>query len=442
MGALIRRETAVTGHRNVRCGCDVHDVLWPFAQSARRVLLATTALLLTACASTRTPDATGAGAAAGKSPEPIATPEVAADRPAAHPSEADRERASAQAPPEPENPPAEPAAEVTPTEAEAPVEAAAAQAQKPKPQRSKSNGCDRPEATDDLVGAGDVQETLEETTCAAALWMDGLFGEGRNLQAARQTSGFVEASTSYSEFKGAEQRLRFRVRFKLPNLQDRFNVVIGRDDEDEIRRDRTERFAVRSQLSGFEQNSSWLAGLGYSLPGTARFSSDFRIGTSGFAHPKLFVQQPTRYVLFTDENDLVYLRGTPFWNTRDGFGLTSGINYDHVLSPKFLLRFTEVGTINENTEGLDWYTGAILYHNLRHERALSYQLLVRGASNADEPLTEYGGRVVFRQPLIRKRLYAEVLTGYTWPREDPDLKRKGSAEVGLSVEMPFGSKDQ
>lgn len=305
----------------------------------------------------------------------------------------------------------------------------------------KTGDCERRDAPDDIAKVGDIQEVMEETTCVAALWMDGLFGEDRNLESARKTSGFLEASAGYSQFKKYEQDLRFRVRFKLPNLKSRFNVVIGRDSEDEIRRDRTERFAVRSRLSGFEDNSAWLAGLGYSLPGTENFSSDLRVGVSSVAHPRAFVQQPTRYVLFSDLNDLFYIRGTPFWNTRDGFGFTAGFNYNHVLTPKFLVRFTEVGTVSENSEGYDWFTGLILYQNLRGERALSYQLLIRGATDRPEPLAEYGGRVVYRHPLMPRRLYAELLTGYTWPRKDPDKERKGSAEVGLSLEVPFGRKD-
>lgn len=326
--------------------------------------------------------------------------------------------------------------------AESPVVAAPAAEPKPQdtPKGQLRRDCERPEAPDELGRVADMQEVIEETTCVAALWMDGLFGEGRNLDEARKTSGYLEVSSSYSEFEGADQRVRFRVRFRLPNLKDRLNLIVGRDDEEEIQRDRTERFAVRSQLRNIENDSAWLAGLGYSLPGTERFSSDFRIGVSSLSNPKLYLQQPTRYVLYSDTANLLYVRGTPFWNNLDGFGITAGINYDHALSSTLLLRLTEVGTVSEKTEGYDWFAGTILYQNLRNNRALSYQLLIRGATDAAEPLYEYGARMVFRQPLIEHRLYGELLGGYTWPRDDPSLAREGSAEVGFSLEMPFGEK--
>lgn len=395
-------------HQDLIRACDVQTAMSVMAQAALRVLVPVVALLVLAACATRTPV---------READPVPAPEPATPDPA------------------PQKIAQSPAAE---TVAEPGGETAEAEVEKKKRKGRKRRDCERPEAPDDIGRVGDMQEVIEETTCVAALWMDGLFGEGRNLDEARKTSGYVEASSSYSEFEGAEQRLRFRVRFKLPNLKNRLNLVVGRDDEDEFQRDRTERFAVRSQLSSIEKDSSWLAGLGYSLPGTERFSSDFRIGASNLTDPKLFIQQPTRYVLFSDTENLFYVRGTPFWNNKDGFGVTAGINYDHALGSTLLLRFTEVGTVSEKSEGYDWFAGAILYHNLRNDRALSYQLLIRGATDAAEPLYEYGSRMVYRQPLIPKRLYGELLGGYTWPREDPALEREGSAEVGVSLEMPFG----
>ncbi|MGQ0503272.1 MAG: hypothetical protein ACT4P0_11830 [Panacagrimonas sp.] len=387
-------------------------------------------LLSVACASNR--------AHPGKEPSEVAPADEAAATPV---TPSDQPESAAAADPEPSVDDGEAARPPTPEPAPEPEPAAAETSDKGRKKPRRRELCERPEASDDLVRVGDMQEVLEETTCAAALWLDGLFGEEQNLESARRTHGFVEASSAYSEFDGPDQKLRFRVRFKLPNLKNRFNLIVGRDDEDDFTRDRTQRFAVRSQLRNFENNSDWLAGLGYSLPGTARFSSNFRIGASNLTNPRLFVQQPTRYVLYSDPEDLVYVRGTPFWTNQDGFGFTSGINYNHVLSPTLLLRLSETGTVSQKTDGYDWFTGLILYQNLRKDRALSYQLIVRGASNAPEPLFEYGGRVVYRQPLIRDRLIAEILTGYTWPRVDPDLKREGSAEVGLSLSVPFGDKD-
>jgi hypothetical protein len=159
---------------------------------------------------------------------------------------------------------------------------------------------------------------------------------------------------------------------------------------------------------------------------------------SGTRHPKLFAQQPTRYTIYGDDDDLFYLRGTPFYNTTDGFGLTTGADYDHVITRFLMLRLSEVGTLSQKTDGVDWRSSVILYHNLREERALAYELLIRGETAAEVALQEYGGRVVYRHPLLPRKLYGEFLVGYTWPRREKEESRDGSAEVGVSLEVPFG----
>lgn len=300
--------------------------------------------------------------------------------------------------------------------------------------------CARPDGLGDTV-VDDMQVTMEETTCAAALWLDGLFGEPRNLDTARKTSGFLETSVSWSEYKDWDQRTRFRVRFKLPNLKNRVSAVFGRDNEEDVVRDRSEGFAVRSAMPRVADDDSWLAGLGYSFPGSQRFKSDFRVGVASLTNPRMYVQQRARYIAYADDEDLFYISGTAFWTSRQGFGLTTRLDYSRVLTNTLLLRLTDVGTVSEKSRGLDWFSGVILYHNLREERAMAYELLIRGQTDEPEPLYEYGGRVVYRHPLLPRRLYGELLVGYSWPREDPNDSREGSAQAGLSLEIPFGKKD-
>lgn len=351
-------------------------------------------------------------------------------------------------PPVPDTPPpfvdfSEPPADSGPPEvpASAGVDAVPADAPQAPHLPSRRQLCTKPEEGDDNV-VDDVQETMEETTCAAALWLDGLFGEPRNLDTARRTSGFLETSTNWSKFKGWDERVRFRVRFKLPNLKNRVSAVFGRDNEDDVVRDRSEGFAVRSALPRGAEDDSWLAGLGYSFPGSERFKTDFRVGVANITKPRTYVQQRARYIAYADDEDLFYLRGTAFWNNREGFGFTGGTDYSRTLTRTLLLRFTNVGTVSQDTEGLDWFSGLILYQNLREERAMAYELLIRGQTDEPEPLYEYGGRVVYRHPLMARLLYAEVLLGYSWPREDPDAKREGSVQAGLSLEVPFGERNQ
>lgn len=299
--------------------------------------------------------------------------------------------------------------------------------------------CHRARADDEPL-VDDAQAVLEETGCRAALWLDGLFGKDADIAAAKRTHGYLETAVSYSQFEGFDTRTRLRVRFELPTLKERLSAFLGREDDDEFIQDRTEGFALRSQFPRIDDRDEWLAGLGYSLPDSKRLQTDIKVGAASLRKPRAFVRARLHYNAYADPSNLFYLRVTPFWRTREGVGVTVGADYSHVLSPPLLLRYSNVGTISEATAGVNWLSALILYQNLREERAIAYELFVRGDTDAAEPLYEYGGRTIYRHPLLPQKLYGEFILGYSWPRSDPDLPRRGSYEVGFGLELPFGHK--
>ena len=278
---------------------------------------------------------------------------------------------------------------------------------------------------------------LHQTVCGAALWFDGLFGE-RDLDAALSSYGHIEASTAYSEFEGSDTRVRFHARVKLPAMEQKLSAFVGLDDEDDFVRDRSEGQALRSRRRVTDRDE-FLAGLGFAVVTTDRFQSDFKVGVRNPSLPKVFVQNRFRYIPYSDLTNRVFLRITPFWNNRDRFGVTTSTDVDHAIEEALLLRVSNIVTISEASPGADWRSAIILYQNLRGSSALAYEVFVRGATGAPEPLGEYGVRTVYRRPFFEERLYGELVLGYGWPRNDPALEREGSADIGLGVGMPFGT---
>ena len=53
----------------------------------------------------------------------------------------------------------------------------------------------------------------------------------------------------------------------------------------------------------------------------------------------------------------------------EGFGFTSRIDLERLLAERFLLRWTGLGTISQDTEGVKWFSNATLYQNLGDGRA-------------------------------------------------------------------------
>lgn len=284
-----------------------------------------------------------------------------------------------------------------------------------------------------------TRRLLTETLCRAALWFDGLFGAEEHPGAARNAHGRAELSVLHSGYEGTKLGGRLNARVELPNLQERLNAFVGRDDEEEFVTDRREGAALRSQVREFERNERWLAGFGYSLPGEYRQRFDFRVGTRLSSTPKVFVQGRWRRNIQVGENSLWHLRQTVFWTNRDGFGTTSVAEYDRVLSPTLLFRVAGAGTVSERGEGLDWRSTALLFHSLAGPHAVAVECFARGETGAAVPLREYGGRVMYRRTLgQREWLFGEVFGGYSWPRRFLTEKREGSLAVGVGAEILFG----
>jgi hypothetical protein len=279
---------------------------------------------------------------------------------------------------------------------------------------------------------------IAETFCGATLWFDGLFGGRPDIENARAVSGRVELSTIYTEADGTQPKARLRLKYDLPNLKQRVNLFLGRDDRDDFVQGREEGFAIRSSVFGVETEDRWLAGLGYSPPGKWQERLDFRVGARLSTAPEVFVQGRLRRNVFLGERSVWRLRETVFYENRDGFGSTSSADFDHVLRRKLLFHWGTVGTVSESTDGLDWRSATVLYQNLGSRSALAYELFVRGSTGDDVSLREYGARTVYRHPLNRQWLFGELITGYTWPRESRDEPREGSALIGFGVELLFG----
>lgn len=284
----------------------------------------------------------------------------------------------------------------------------------------------------------ETRRRLHETVCGSALWFDSLFGEV-DLEAARAAHGYIEASAAESEFYGTEVRLRARVHVRLPALEQRLSAFVGRDSDEDFVRDRSEGLGLRSQFPRVEDQEEWLAGLGFALPEQHRFKMDFKVGARSLSNPNAFAQLRVGYTAYSDERNLIYLRATPFVNTRDGVGITTSVDLSRVLSDTYLARWGSIGTVSEETEGLDWRSALILYQNLQFSRAAAYEVFARGGTTLAEPLTEYGYRVLYRQPLVANRLFMDLHVGYSWPRHDPALSRDGSFGAGCAFELPFGA---
>jgi len=330
--------------------------------------------------------------------------------------------------------------EPTPTPAEqaaAPQEAAAAAGQPAQQDQSLRELCRQDPTTEGFLD--ESRRLLAQTFCGATLWFDGLFGGTPDVQSARAVSGRLELSGLHTDFEGFDGKVRLRLNYDLPNLERRVRLFLGREERSFVS-DRQEGFAIRSAVFGLEDRDEWLAGLGYRPPGRYLERVDFRVGARIKTSPEVFVQSRYRRNFFLGQNDVWRFRETLFWENRDGFGITSSMDWDRVLRRDLLVRWGNVGTYSEATQGVEWRSALVFYKNLRDLKAVAAEGFSRGATDAEVKFREIGVRGIYRHPLRPPFFFGDVIAGYTWPRKFRDQPREGSAMIGVGFELLFGNE--
>lgn len=284
----------------------------------------------------------------------------------------------------------------------------------------------------------DSQEVVRGATCHSFRWFDGLFGDEIDYPE-ESVNGLVRVGAEYTEYDGFKPRLRFRVRAPLPNMSSRWDLVLGRGDEEAFVSDtetQDETF-YNPGLIDRDSDDEWLLGLGHRR-GKARRGWDWSAGIRLGLPLNPYVKSQWYYNKnFSDSTDLRF-RQTFFWRNDDGFGTTSRGDFSWSLNPQDVLRLEGVATVSESTDGARWYLGHTWYHLLGDNKAFSLLSFVRGETDAEVEMQEYGFNFIWRRPFTRDWMYLSYGPSITWPRYFEDESRDLSLGFGVWIEMEFG----
>ena len=285
-----------------------------------------------------------------------------------------------------------------------------------------------------------VRRGLAVSACASSAWLDGLFGEQVHQDEYRATHGSVSAGALWSGYDGFDPHLRFQVRLQLPNLDERVSAFVGRLGKDEYVADiaEDEFDALPTRRFGEVEDESALVGLGYSEPVRAGDRFDASVGVRVRLPLDPYARARYEIVRAFADHYVFSARQAVFWRHSDGFGATTHATIDRTLSDRSLLRWSNVGTFSEATQGLEWYTQATLYQTLDQRTGLAWQAQIDGATDNEVDVTGYAVRLIMRRQLNFEWLILELRGGVSWPRLRLDEEREASAEIGAAIEMQFG----
>jgi hypothetical protein len=299
------------------------------------------------------------------------------------------------------------------------------------------NVCDLPDLAS-VAWIDRMHHAVYRSVCGSAFWFDSFFGEEDAYRQRDATFGRAGLAPHWSEQDGFELKVRFKAKIHLPRLEKRLNAFLGNYDEDEFEQDRSPSFGGLPQV--FQQNTDqeWLAGLGYSPLRGKRRRIDIDAGVKLDFPLDPFVRVRSQRYHFFNEVSLLRFRQTLFWRGERGLGTTSHLDIERLLARNLHVRWSNLGTIAEAFDGVDWESRLTLYHYLGGSRAFAYELSVKGETEAPVTVESYGFEMIYRQSAFRDWFFLELRGGLAWPRYLPEEIREESFGVGFGFELLFG----
>jgi hypothetical protein len=288
----------------------------------------------------------------------------------------------------------------------------------------------------------EVQEQSREIarswSCHTFRWFDSWWGDQYDFDE-RAVNGLITLGTRYTQYYGWDHKLRIKVRAPLPNMSRRWDLIFGRVDEQAYLTDTQgqDRTFYNPGVIDRGEDDAWLLGLGHF--GEARKRGwDYSVGVRLRLPPEPYVKAQWFYNKDFSERSDFRFRQTFFWRSDRGFGTTSRGDLAYGISEKNVLRWEAFGTTHDKTQGVQWYAGQTWYHLFGGRSAFSVRTFIRGETDAEVDLKEYGVDVIWRRPFTREWLYLSVGPSVTWPREVLEDERELSLGFNLWLEMEFG----
>jgi hypothetical protein len=288
--------------------------------------------------------------------------------------------------------------------------------------------------SEELFGLDWTRRQLFGAVCRSARWFDSFFGEERYDQEALGVRGRLILGVEERERVGMTFTPRFSARVPLPNLNERINLLIEREDEERSIVGRTgAEQEVLTPPPTFHDETTQIA-LGY-LQRNVNLRAGVRL--SGGALDPYTRARYLKEFLQTDRTQWIFSQSL-FWRKQEGFGETTTLDFEVKPSVPTLVRWFNVGTWSESTRGLAWTSGVTFYRSIGTGRAVLLEPSLQGETDLPVDVGSYGGRVAYRQTLGRNWLIGETFTGYVWPKSTPGETRHSQFFVGLRVQLLFG----
>lgn len=240
----------------------------------------------------------------------------------------------------------------------------------------------------------------------------------------------IRNELSWSDADGDVVKLapHVKARIRLPALENRFNLLISDDTDDE------NSLSTSQENLQFEedQKNRVSTALRWIAQQSDRMETNIDAGFRGI-DPFIRARYRNRWTLSEDQQ--IRLLQEFFWKNSERFGERSEINYDQTLSQVFLFRSTTAATFSEISLGVDWTQQLSILQKIDALRAITYTAALTGHTRPDFLTDDYGLSMRYRKNVYHGWLFSEIETQLNWPAK---LYRDTTQTIIFRLEAQFG----
>jgi len=261
--------------------------------------------------------------------------------------------------------------------------------------------------------------------------IDRFFGGDRHYQESNQS--VVQLDLTRTSGYGADRtyKLAARVNLRLPATEGRLHLLLESDPEQT-----TAQSTQSSTLLNNQTSNTGTYGLAAryvkELKDIWHFNFDWGLKFPIPVQP--FARARGSYSVPLDEVWRMKIAESVYWFNSIGFGQTTQLDFERLLSEPVLFRATSTAIWLKDTKNIDLRQDLSIYHTVSDRTALLYQASAIGVSRPQYQLNQYVLSFLYRYRLHREWMYFEFSPQLHFPKEE---NFRASPSLGLRLEILF-----
>ncbi|MGF1754705.1 hypothetical protein L4C33_14030 [Vibrio makurazakiensis] len=261
--------------------------------------------------------------------------------------------------------------------------------------------------------------------CQPAVWFDNFFVDDRiedDSRAGTIVRWYNDFSISDKDDFGYKTKLKLR--FNLPKVTKKLKVVFESDEEE-----------LHDLLPSNSDDFENQLGLRYDWIGKGR--SSFNIKAT--FRPSIEARYQYTYPF---SNDTVGRISQKIYQKKKVTGESTQVDLEHSFSKKYLLRWTNYASYDDERKGWEFATGTTFYHYISQDQALSYKASLSGYNRPNHYIDNTKLSITYRHNFLRDWLFYELTPEYNWNKDldsetEPLPYHYTEAKVTFRLEVLF-----